>query len=631
MITGATRAGAGLRFAPEICSALISQHKGTIMRNAVIALSGALLLNACAGWAPTPTDQASPTTASPQAALDQLMADTWSVLLDLDPHVATYFGSEAHNALNPDLSPEGIARGQARVRALHWRLLAIDADSLSAEDQLNYQLLKAYLETGAGSFSFQGVEFHAFKGQQLPLHTMGGVHLFTQVLSFTPFEDEADYRNYLTRLSTLDTLIQQNQAQLTAGLTSGWTLPQPVARTVIEQMSTLLVPPAGKHPLFAPFERMPASIPAATRNQIRADALAVLINEVLPAYQQLRDFMQETYLPQTRSSVAASDLPGGPDYYQLWVRKHTTTQLSADEIHQIGLSEVRRIRAEMNQILTEIQFDGDLAAFGEFLRNDPRFYYQNADEVMGAHLKFAKRIDPLMTRLFSRLPRMPYGIKPMPEAAAKAGGPPYYNGPSKDGLRAGYFFINTLRPELQPSFSMPALVAHEAVPGHHFQIAIAQELGELPEFRRNAYYTAYSEGWALYAETLGDDLGFYQTPYERFGRLASEIWRAIRLVVDTGMHAKGWSREQAIEYFASNSPEPQARIVAEVDRYLSIPGQALGYKMGQLKITELRERASKALGEKFDLRAFHDEVLRYGALPLNVLEQRIEDWVARQK
>lgn len=597
------------------------------MRHAILALFSTVLLTACAGWAPPSADATRAAVTSPQAALDQLMADTWAVLLDLDPHVATYFGSEQHNALNPDLSPAGIAAGQARVRALHWRLQAIDADSLPAEAQLNYQLLKAYLETGAGSFSFQGVEFHAFKGHQLPLHTMGGVHLFTQVLSFTPFEDEADYRNYLTRLSTLDTLIQQNQALLEAGLESGWTLPKPVVETVIQQMSTLLVPPAGKHPLFAPFERMPTSIPAAERNQIRADALAALIDEVLPAYQQLLSFLKKSYLPQARSSIEAGDLPGGPAYYQLWARKHTTTELSPDEIHEIGLSEVRRIRAEMNKILAEIEFDGDLAAFGEFLRTDPQFYYQSADEVMGAHLKFAKRIDPLMTRLFSRLPRMPYGIKPMPEAAAKAGGPPYYNGPSKDGLRAGYFFINTLRPELQPSFSMPALVAHEAVPGHHFQIAIAQELGELPEFRRNAYYTAYSEGWALYAETLGDDLGFYQTPYERFGRLASEIWRAIRLVVDTGMHAKGWSREQAINYFASNSPEPQARIVAEVDRYLSIPGQALGYKMGQLKITELRERAHKALGDQFDLRAFHDEVLRYGALPLNVLEQRIEAWI----
>lgn len=598
------------------------------MRNAIIALFSATLLSACAGWAPSQAGGQPSEQGAPQApALDQLMADTWAVLLDLDPHVATYFGSEKHNALNPDLSPEGIASGQARVRALHERLQAINADQLSAEDQLNYQLLKAYLETGAGSFSFQGIEFHAFASHQMPLHTMAGVHLFTQMLPVTPFEDESDYRNYLTRLSTLDTLIQQNQALLQAGLTSGWSLPKPVARTVIEQMSTLLVPPAGQHPLFAPFERMPSSIPAATRNQLRADALAALIDEVLPAYQQLLGFMRDTYLPQTRSSIAASDLPGGEDYYQLWIRKHTTTNMSADEIHEIGLSEVRRIRAEMNKILAEIKFDGDLAAFGEFLRSDPRFYYKTADEVMGAHLKFAKRIDPLMTRLFGRLPRMPYGIKPMPEASAKAGGPPYYNGPSQDGLRAGYFFINTLRPELQPSFSMPALVAHEAVPGHHFQIAIAQELGELPEFRRNAYYTAYSEGWALYAETLGDDLGFYQTPYERFGRLASEIWRAIRLVVDTGMHAKGWSRDQAIEYFASNSPEPQARVVAEVDRYLSIPGQALGYKMGQLKITELRERAREALGDDFDLRAFHDEVLRYGALPLNVLEQRIEAWI----
>lgn len=602
------------------------------MRNAIIALFSATLLSACAGWAPSqaggqPSEQGAPQA----AALDQLMADTWAVLLDLDPHVATYFGSEKHNALNPDLSPEGIASGQARVRALHERLQAINADQLSAEDQLNYQLLKAYLETGAGSFSFQGIEFHAFASHQMPLHTMAGVHLFTQMLPVTPFEDEADYRNYLTRLSTLDTLIQQNQALLQAGLTSGWSLPKPVARTVIEQMSTLLVPQAGQHPLFAPFERMPSSIPAATRNQLRAAALAALIDEVLPAYQQLLGFMRDTYLPQTRSSIAASDLPGGEDYYQLWIRKHTTTNMSADEIHEIGLSEVRRIRAEMNKILEEIEFKGDLAAFGEFLRSDPQFYYKTADEVMGAHLKFAKRIDPLMTRLFGRLPRMPYGIKPMPEASAKAGGPPYYNGPSQDGLRAGYFFINTLRPELQPSFSMPALVAHEAVPGHHFQIAIAQELGELPEFRRNAYYTAYSEGWALYAETLGDDLGFYQTPYERFGRLASEIWRAIRLVVDTGMHAKGWSRDQAIEYFASNSPEPQARIVAEVDRYLSIPGQALGYKMGQLKIAELRDQAREVLGEDFDLRAFHDEVLRYGALPLDVLERQIEAWVAAQQ
>ncbi|HEV7716875.1 MAG TPA: DUF885 domain-containing protein, partial [Steroidobacteraceae bacterium] len=351
---------------------------------------------------------------------------------------------------------------------------------------------------------------------------------------------------------------------------------------------------------------------------------------VIPAYARFEKFFRERYVPASRSTDGIWDTPDGMAFYEERARFHTTTSLTPEQIHQIGLKEVTRIRAEMDKVIREVGFKGSFTEFLEFLRTDPRFYYKTPDELFRAYAVLAKQIDPELVKLFRRLPRTPYGVRPIPATSAPNTTTAYYQGPALDGSRAGYYYVNLYRPEVRPKYEMEVLTLHEAVPGHHLQISLAQEQADLPAFRRNAEHTAFVEGWALYTESLGDRIGLYKDPYSRFGQLTYDMWRAVRLVVDTGIHAKHWTRQQAIDYFKANAAKTEADIINEVDRYISWPGQALAYKVGQLRILELRSLAERELGPKFDIRDFHDVVLSNGAVPLDVLERQVKDWIARR-
>jgi prolyl oligopeptidase len=397
-----------------------------------------------------------------------------------------------------------------------------------------------------------------------------------------------------------------------------------------DQIAVQLVEFAADSPFFKPFENLPESFAAAERERLRAAATEIIEDTVLPAYRELDRYFNKKYLPAARDSIGLSELPNGNTWYEYLARSFTTTRMTPDEIHRLGLEEVSRIRGEMEQIIQEVEFDGSFADFLVYLRTDPQFYFDNPDDLYDAYLATSKRIDPELVKLFGKLPRMPYGVKPIPESIAPDTTTAYYSRPAADGSRAGIYWVNLYRPEVRPKYEIEVLSVHEAMPGHHLQIALQQELDGMPNFRRFMGFTAFVEGWGLYSERLGYDLGLYQDPYSRFGQLTYDMWRAVRLVVDTGMHYKGWTRQQAIDFFKDNAAKAEYDIVNEIDRYILMPGQALAYKIGQLKIVQIRERAAIQLGEDFDIRTFHDELLGAGALPLDLLEQRMDRWLAAQ-
>jgi uncharacterized protein (DUF885 family) len=400
---------------------------------------------------------------------------------------------------------------------------------------------------------------------------------------------------------------------------------------MIPQLREIVTPRAEDSLFWGPINSMPAGFSAADKLRLVTAYSAALQNEVLPAYARLADFLERDYLPASRTTFGWSSLPDGDAWYRWRIRGATTIDMAPEKIHQLGLSEVARIRAEMLAVKDQVGFKGDLDAFFTFLENDPQFYFTNEQDLLDAYQQVKQRIDALLPKLFADFPRADYEIRPVEafRAASAAGGS--YQAPSADGKRPGIFYINTHNLRAQPKFGMETLSLHEAAPGHHFQIAIQQELTGLPRFRRFNGYVSYSEGWALYSESLGKELGVFTDPYQWYGRLADEMLRAMRLVVDTGLHAKGWSREQAIKYMLENSSMAESDVVAEVERYMVWPGQALGYKLGQLRITELRARAQAALGDKFDVREFHGQVLRDGALPMDVLSAKIDRWIASKK
>jgi uncharacterized protein (DUF885 family) len=420
-------------------------------------------------------------------------------------------------------------------------------------------------------------------------------------------------------------------AMMREGMARGVTLPRPAMLKVVPQLREIVTPEVTDNLYWAPIKALPKSISAADRQRITREYTAALTREVLPAYTKLADFIEHDYLPATRTTVGWSDLPNGRAWYAWRIHGATTMTLSADEIHELGLREVARIRGEMLTVKDQVGFKGDLGAFFEFMQGDPRFYFTNEADLLGAYQGIKQRIDALLPKLFADFPKADYEIRPVEafRAASAAGGS--YQAPSADGKRPGIFYINTHNLKAQPRFGMETLSLHEAAPGHHFQIAIQQELTELPRFRRFNGYVAYSEGWALYAESLGKELGVFTDPYQWYGRLADEMLRAMRLVVDTGLHAKGWSREQAIKYMLDNSSMAESDVVAEVERYIVWPGQALGYKLGQLRITELRAKAQAELGDAFDVREFHSQVLRDGALPMDVLTAKIDRWIEAKR
>ena len=556
------------------------------------------------------------------ADFQALLDEHWEWALSNSPEMASRLGDRRYNQEWSDQSLDAIEQRHKDTREFLRRTYAIDRNALPAEEQLNYELFRRQLQ--------DQVDSHEFQGYLLPFSQRGGVQNLNNLTNQLRLVTVQDYDDWLARLGKIDKVIDQTIELAERGRKTGVVSPRILMDRIPDQIAVQLVEFAADSPFFKPFENLPESFAAAERERLRAAATEIIEDTVLPAYRELDRYFNKKYLPAARDSIGLSELPNGNTWYEYLARSFTTTRMTPDEIHRLGLEEVSRIRGEMEQIIQEVEFDGSFADFLVYLRTDPQFYFDNPDDLYDAYLATSKRIDPELVKLFGKLPRMPYGVKPIPESIAPDTTTAYYSRPAADGSRAGIYWVNLYRPEVRPKYEIEVLSVHEAMPGHHLQIALQQELDGMPNFRRFMGFTAFVEGWGLYSERLGYDLGLYQDPYSRFGQLTYDMWRAVRLVVDTGMHYKGWTRQQAIDFFKDNAAKAEYDIVNEIDRYILMPGQALAYKIGQLKILQIRERAAIQLGEDFDIRAFHDELLGAGALPLDLLEQRMDRWLAAQ-
>jgi len=557
------------------------------------------------------------------AGMHALFAREWDRRMADNPTWASMLGDQRFNRSWPDLSAAAIASGQQATRAFLAELRAIDRAALPQSEQLNYDLFARMLE--------ERVEAEPFKPWVYAINMRHGVQTADQLLESLRFTDDSDWQDWLARLQAFGTYMDQTIALLEEGAREGRTQPRVIIQRVPDQVRQQMVDDPAASPFYKPFLSLPGDMPVAEQARLRDDAARAVAEVVVPAYRRFLTFLEDRYLPASRDTVGIADTPDGEAWYENRTRYFTTTELTPQQIHDMGGSEVARIRREMEAIIREVGFEGGFDEFLLHLRTAPRFRYTSPDELFRAYLAMSKRIDPLLTTLFGRLPRTPYGVRPIPAVSAPDTTTAYYMPPSGDGLRPGYFYVNLYKPEERPKYEIPVLTVHEAVPGHHLQIALAQELSEVPEFRRFGMVTAFVEGWGLYSESLGEEMGLYEDPYDRFGYLSYDMWRAVRLVVDTGMHYMGWSRQQAIDFFKANAAKTELDIVNEIDRYIGWPGQALAYKVGQLRIRQLRIRAEDELGERFDIRAFHDLVLEAGAIPLDLLEARVDGWIAAQR
>jgi prolyl oligopeptidase len=580
------------------------------MKTSRFALASLLLLASSASFADASDDFAT------------LLDEHWEWRIAASPVMASMLGDRRYNDQWTDMSLDAIEKRHVETREFLRRTYAIDSAALSDEDRLNHELFRRELE--------DSVDEHQFSDFLMPFAHRGGIQNIENITSRLRLVSVEDYEDWLARVRKLDDVIDQNIKLAEEGRKRGIIPPKILMQRIPDQLALQVVEYAADSPLFKAFENMPDSISATDRERLRAAATDALDDDILPAYRKLDRYFNEKYLPAARDSIGLSALPNGNAWYEYLARSFTTTRMTPDDIHRLGLEEVKRIRDEMETVIAELEFEGSFQDFLVFLRTDPQFYYDNPEDLYEAYLATSKRIDPELVNLFGVLPRMPYGVKPIPDAVAPDTTTAYYSGPAADGSRAGIYWVNLYRPEVRPKYEIEVLSVHEAMPGHHLQIALQQELGDMPMFRRFGGFTAFVEGWGLYSERLGYDLGLYEDPYSRFGQLTYDMWRAVRLVVDTGMHYKGWTRQQAIDFFKDNAAKAEHDIVNEIDRYLLMPGQALAYKIGQLKILSLRDRAERQLGDDFDIRAFHDHLLGAGALPLDLLEQRMDKWLAAQ-
>lgn len=554
---------------------------------------------------------------------EKLMDDHWANNLRENPTFATNMGVRDYDDQLSDPSLEAYDASVAKSQKFLDRLNKIKASKLSKENQLSHQLLKLDLE--------KSIEAANYGGKYMIMSALRGPNsAITSTFTRLPLFTKADYESYVARLSHVDDYLAKSADRLQAGLDKGWVQPCGPMQGYEKSIQGTVDQGVENSVFMQAFNNKPALIAQADFDAMREQAAKTVESEIIPAFESFRDFYVKNYAPKCREEVGTSSLPGGKEYYEFLVRSFTTTNKSADDIHKVGLSEVARIRAEMDEVIKEAKFEGTFQEWLDYLRDNPDFYPKTPAERMDAVAIISKKIDGLLPKLFGKLPRMPYGLKEIPAATAEKNTTAFYSQPAGDGSRAGFYFVNTSKLHTRPLYQLEALSLHEAVPGHHLQIALAQEL-DLPNFRKFGGHTVFVEGWGLYSERLGLEVGFYQTPYTNFGRLSYEMWRACRLVVDTGIHSKGWTRQQAIDYMAENSGLSMNNVVAEVDRYITWPGQALAYKTGELKIRELRAKAESELGDKFDIRAFHDRLLENGAVPLSVLESIINEWIASQK
>ena len=568
------------------------------------------------------TTQKAASSMSEDAKFQKILDDEWEWAMQEFPTQATFIGDRRFDDKMPDFSEESIERRRKHARDLVPRLKAINRAKLSPASQVNYDLYLLEAE--------QDVEGQQFRSDYVVLTQRGGPHTtMAQLAQAIPKATVKDYENFIKRMEETPRLVDQSIARLRKGMESGITPPRITLRDVKELIGNQIKDDPTQSPVYQQlFTNIPQSISAAEQERLKARVSEVLTAKVIPSFRKLQQFFVDEYLPKTRETIGISAVPNGQAWYAYLVRNYTTTDLTPDQIHNLGLSEVKRIRAEMEKVKESTGFTGTLAEFFTFLRTDPKFYFTDKESLLREYRDIAKRVDPELTKLFGTLPRTPYGVIPVPAYSEKTQTTAYYNPGSVEAGRPGYFYANTYNLPARPKWEMEALTLHEAVPGHHLQISIQQELGDLPKFRRFGGYTAFIEGWGLYAESLGPEMGFYKDPYSKFGQLTYEMWRAVRLVVDTGLHSKNWTRQQAIDFFKENAGKTEHDIVVEIDRYINNPGQALAYKLGELKFKELRAYATREMGDKFDVRKFHDLVLGAGALPLSVLEARVKDWVA---
>jgi uncharacterized protein (DUF885 family) len=578
--------------------------------------------------APASAGAAQAASTNPNQRLDALAEAYFEAGLALSPVQATGLGDNRYNHIYTAwFSPDIRARGRALNQEYEALLQAIDPASLDAEHQLTYEIFRRELEEGR-------------EGERFPQHLVPLNQFFNFTAGFAqlgagngihPFRTVDDYEDFLGRIRGFEQAIDITIANLREGMATGVVQPRILMERVLPQLSAHVVADPTASLFYGPITNLPAEFSAADRVRLTAEYTAAIRDRIVPSFRKLHDFVRDEYMPRTRTTVGLSALPDGRAWYEYQVRSVTTTDLTPEQIHDIGLSEVARIHREMETVMRQVGWQGDLKSFMQHMVSEPRFRYTTREEMLADYRAAQARIDATTDRLFDLKPRANYEIRQIEEFRERSASAGSYTAAALDGSRPGVFYLNTYDPPARPRFGMETLLIHEGSPGHHFQISIARELEHLPRLRRFGGYTAYVEGWGLYAETLGKELGVYTDPYQYFGYLSSELWRAIRLVLDTGIHAKGWTLEQAAEYARQNSANSETNTLSEVERFAAIPGQGLAYKVGEMKITELRRRAEAALGPRFDIKAFHRAVLEDGALPLDVLNDKIDRWIAARQ
>ena len=555
--------------------------------------------------------------------LNDFFQDVQEYRQSQNPVWAAREGDESAKGKLRDVSPEAYAKRKDALLKLIDELESIKREHLLADEQISYDMMMTQLK--------QDVAEIDYKTYEMPLTAEYGFHAQTTNLSNAfRFRTAKDYKDYIALLGAIPTFFEQNVSNMRAGMERGFTVPRAVLDGYSDSIKVYIKDDPTETVWYRPFKSLPESINAEDKEALQQEAAEVIASSVVPQYQAYLTFFEQEYLPAEKT-IAAYDYPNGKAFYQNQIKHYTTLDLTPDEIHEIGLKEVARIRKEMEQVIETTGFEGSFEEFLHFLRTDEQFYAKTPEELLKEAAYMSKKMDHQLPKFFGKLPRQPYGVVPVPEEIAPKYTTGRYSGAPIDSDRAGEYWVNTYALEKRPLYNLEALTLHEAVPGHHLQTALAQELTDLPKFRQNTYISAFGEGWGLYSEKLGLEAGFYEDPYSNFGRLTYEMWRAMRLVVDTGMHAKGWSREKAINMMASNTALSTHNVRTEIDRYISWPAQALSYKLGELKILELREKAEKELGEDFDIRKFHDAVLSNGSIPLSVLEDQINQFISKEK
>jgi len=554
--------------------------------------------------------------------LQSLMDIYWSYRLAESPTLATAAGMNDYNHLLPQVAPLDRSRRLRAEQEFLLQLGDVDRTALNLENQINYDLLGWVLE-----ISIESMELNT---DRIPFNTFSS--FFTGALRASygvSMTTEEDYQAYTSRIREFPRYFAENIDNMREGMRSGFVLPKVIIDGVLPTVRAQVYDNPDNSSLFEPIAEVSDRLSAAVQEQIRLEAREAIRLYAIPAFRELAEFLQNEYYPMATEGIAAQDLSNGDAFYTHQIKVYTTrTDLSAEQIHNIGVSEVARIRREMEEVIAASGFDGSFGEFTEFLRAEPRFYANDETALLKEASFIAKKIDYLLPEFFGRLPRVPYGVVPVPVEIAPNYTAASYNSSPVGGIRGGAFWVNTFALDQRPLYELPALTLHEAVPGHHLQTSIARELENLPEFRKELYFSAFGEGWGLYSEKLGIEMGIYGNSYEHFGRLSYEMWRACRLVIDTGIHSQGWTRQEAMNYLTDNTSLSAVNVRAEVDRYISWPGQALAYKLGEMKILELRQRTEAALGDAFDLRSFHDALLGQGALPLDILDTVIENYIA---